>query len=147
MEYNDLFNLEPTVSFDTIINLSSQVLPPDKRRAPWLGLAHGVKLLENKDELAQYICAYGKMHKEKIYSALDSIQDITIFTEKDLTIIDWGCGQALATICFLDYMNKLGIRPSVNRIILIEPSECAIERAKLHLAKVFSYVGFQMVQL
>ena len=135
MEYNDLFNLEPTVSFDTIINLSSQVLPPDKRRAPWLGLAHGVKLLENKDELAQYICAYGKMHKEKIYSALDSIQDITIFTEKDLTIIDWGCGQALATICFLDYMNKLGIRPSVNRIILIEPSECAIERAKLHLAK------------
>lgn len=142
MSYSELFNLEPTVSFETIMNLSTQTLSSERRRTPWLGLAHGVKLLENDEELAQYICAYGRMHKEKIDSTLESIQDITIFTNEELTIIDWGCGQALATICFLDYMNQLGLRPRIKRVILIEPSRSALERAQLHLGK---YMNLEII--
>ena len=52
-----------------------------------------------------------------------------------LEIYDWGCGQGLASICFLEYLNVEEIEYSVSRITLIEPSEIAIKRASLHLRK------------
>lgn len=87
-------------TFEDFLRTAANNLPASKRAYPWIGLSHGVKLLENDDELAQYLCAYGKMHKEKIDLALDSIKEpLSVFT-RDITIIDWGCGQGLASICF-----------------------------------------------
>lgn len=130
--------------FEDFLRIAANNIPSSKRAYPWVGLSHGVKLLENDDELAQYLCAYGKMHKEKIFSALDTIKNPTEFFTKELTIIDWGCGQGLATVCFLDYMRNLGIVPQIKKVILIEPSEPAINRAKEHLCK---YVDSQKIVL
>ena len=75
------------------------------------------------------------MHKEKIDSALDAIKNPVEYFTKDLTIIDWGCGQGLASICFLDYMRILGVFPKVEKIVLVEPSKPALSRAQEHLLK------------
>jgi hypothetical protein len=50
----------------------------------------------------------------------------------DIAIVDWGCGQGLATVCFFDFLKSQGIPNNTRKVILIEPSEQALERAKLH---------------
>ena len=123
------------ITFDEIINLAKNNVPLERRDNPWIGLKHGLKLLSNEDELAQYISAYGIMHREKIYAALDTIPNCEEFFSKNITIIDWGCGQALATMCFYDYMRQRGIEPSISNVVLIEPSTIALHRAKEHIQK------------
>ncbi len=135
MSYIQDLSLLVNPTFEDFLRIAAKNLPSSKRAYPWIGLNHGVKLLENEDELAQYLCAYGKMHKEKIDSALDAIKDPVEYFTKDLTIIDWGCGQGLASICFMDYMRVLGIIPKVDKIVLIEPSTLALKRAQEHLSK------------
>lgn len=135
MTYEELLSQTSNISFETIMKLSAQTIPDAKKYAPWLGLSHGVRILGSADELAQYICAYGTMHKEKIDLALDSIEDTSIFFTNELTIVDWGCGQALATVCFLDYLRKLGRIPTIKKVVLIEPSSVALGRALLHVEK------------
>lgn len=135
MSYSQELSKLENPSFEDFIRIASHNLSASKRAYPWIGLSHGVKLLENDDELAQYLCAYGKMHKEKINSALQTIQKPSDYFTKKLTIIDWGCGQGLATICFFDYLRNLGIAPDVHKVILVEPSEPAISRAQEHLCK------------
>lgn len=119
-------------SFEKIINLAVSRLPENLRRTPWVGLNHGVDILDTEDELDQYLCAYGMMHKEKIIAALSSINNPLDEFSNDITIIDWGCGQGLATACFFDYLSDLGINANINKVILVEPSEAALERAYFH---------------
>lgn len=119
-------------SFENIINLAISRLPEKLRRTPWVGLNHGVDLLDTEDKLNQYLCAYGMMHKEKIITALSSVNNPLEEFSNDITIIDWGCGQGLATTCFFDYMSDLGISPNIRTVILVEPSGLALERAHLH---------------
>lgn len=138
MSYSqDLLQLH-NPKLEDFIRIAYNNLPNDKRMHPWIGLSHGVKLLGNDNELMQYLCAYGKMHKEKIVSALEAIREPRNSFSKKITIIDWGCGQGLASICFWDYVRELGIIPNVEKVILIEPSTPAINRANEHLCKYIS---------
>ena len=80
-----------------------------------------------------YIAAYGNMHQGKINEVLDEIK-INDFANTDLQIIDWGCGQGLATICLFDFFNKHNLSLDlVKKVVLIEPSEVARDRAKTHV--------------
>lgn len=122
-------------SFDKLYEIAVKNLSTDKRIAPWRGLNHGIKLLENDDELAQYLLAYGKIHKAKVDEAIDTIENPTELFSRRLTIIDWGCGQGLATICFFDYLRENNIEPDIKEIILIEPSLPTIERASANITQ------------
>lgn len=135
MSYSQDLAILEKPTFEDLIKLAAKNLPASKRAYPWVGLNHGVKLLDNDDELNQYICAYGKMHKEKIDTALEAIRNPADYFTKNMTIIDWGCGQGLASVCFMDYMRRLGIVPKVEKNILIEPSKPALIRAKEHMLK------------
>lgn len=88
MSYIEDINRLQSVTFDDMVNAAAQNLSSDKRVSPWLGLSHGVKLLETEDDLNKYLCAYGEMHKEKINLALESITDPSEFVNKEITIID-----------------------------------------------------------
>lgn len=145
MSYKDELNNLTDISFDKILRLAKDNVPANRKNTPWIGLEHGIKVLDNDGELAQYIAAYGICHREKINAALDTIRNPKEFFLKNLTIIDWGCGQGLATICFYDYMRKLGIEPSVKKIILIEPSAAAIARANEYLAKYTASADISLV--
>ena len=61
-----------------------------------------------------------------------------------VSIIDWGCGQGLATCCFFDWLQKNGIGVDrVNRIHLIEPSSLALQRAKNNIARYQQQLGLE----
>lgn len=100
---------------------------------PWNALNHGVPLLDSPEKLCKYLCSYGDMHEEKMEVALNSIQNPKDVFNRDLTIIDWGCGQGLATTCFFDYLTRNDLSNNTKKVILIEPSEMALNRAKLHV--------------
>ena len=89
----------------------------------------GVTPLVTEEEMFIYLRNYGKMHYAKMISAIEklTLEDIDNVFE----IIDWGCGQALASIVLMEYLNNnnRNVKP---KIILIEPSQIAIKRAALH---------------
>lgn len=89
----------------------------------------GVNQLTTEDEMYEYIKRYGKMHYAKMMSSLEESFPQSFF--QDFDIIDWGCGQALATMSFIE---KYGC-DNVSSITLIEPSEIVIKRAALHCIK------------
>lgn len=96
-------------------------------------LQRGVKVLTDEKELIVYFRSYGRMHKAKMQSAINQLPSAVLTNEVD--VIDWGCGQGVASIVFLD---SLLSSQNVNSVTLIEPSELAIKRAALHL----QHLGF-----
>ena len=86
----------------------------------------GVRPATEEFELYEYLKRYGNMHKAKVLSALAHPFPARFNSKSNL--VDWGCGQGLATILFLE---KYGI-DCVNRIILTDASEIALARAALH---------------
>ena len=98
----------------------------------WNALNRGVDLLNTHELMCQYIYSFGNMHEAKIKTALSSISNPKEVFNSDLSIVDWGCGQGLATVCFFDFLKSQGIPNHTKKVILIEPSEHALERAKQH---------------
>ncbi|WP_181307527.1 hypothetical protein [Rufibacter sp. XAAS-G3-1] len=96
-------------------------------------LQRGVKILTEENQLYAYLNSYGNMHYQKIISSLESLPQA--FFDKEISIIDWACGQGMATISFLDYLNNQGIQQKIKDITLIEPSGIALKRASLHVKK------------
>ena len=94
----------------------------------------GVTPLAYEQELFIYFRNYGNMHYAKMISSLEAFP--LIIFGKDIEIIDWGCGQAIATISLFEYLKEryITIKP---RITLIEPSKIALKRASLH-CKIFN---------
>lgn len=130
--------------FSQIIDRARESLPNDVRRAPWIGLEHGVFPLDTEQQLNQYLAAYGQMHVEKIRLAIDSIADPEHELSVATSIVDWGCGQALATCTMLDWMNERGLSfGKIGLVRLIEPSGIALKRA---VENVDAYLGKGHVQ-
>lgn len=129
-----LYNIQ-NPSFNSIIELNTSLVPLQYRSRPWQypGLNHGTAVLTTEEQCNAYIAAYGNMHQGKINEVLDKIKT-NDFANTDLQIIDWGCGQGLATICLFDFFNKHNVSLDlVKKVVLIEPSEVARDRAKTHV--------------
>ena len=77
----------------------------------------------------EYIKRYGRMHYAKLLSSFESTFPQSFDTP--VNIVDWGCGQGLATITFLEKYNSA----NVINITLVEPSEIVLKRAALHCKK------------
>ena len=75
------------------------------------------------------------MHQAKLNYAFRKLPDI-FFELPEINIIDYGCGQALGTMCYSDFLRGKGYSQKVKNITLIEPSEVCLKRAALH-ASVF----------
>ncbi len=89
----------------------------------------GVEPLKTEEEQFIYLKSYGNMHYAKMHSALTMLPIDKL--SGDIEIIDWGCGQAIASISFFEYCkeNQIKINPTIT---LIEPSEIVLKRASLH---------------
>lgn len=93
-------------------------------------LNRGVDVLDSEPLLQMYIYAFGKMHNAKLQYAFEHLQK-NVFKYREIEIIDYGCGQGLATICYHDFLQEHNIEQIVKRITLIEPSTMALSRAEL----------------
>jgi len=115
----------------SIANQRIAQLSKEKRDLLWKKLDRGVALLNTHEEMCQYLFSFGNMHEAKIKKALDYLPG-KIF-KQNFEIIDWGCGQGLATVCLFDYFNSKGFENKVQKVTLIEPSKKALDRAGLHV--------------
>ncbi|MBK9355173.1 MAG: hypothetical protein IPN09_14770 [Bacteroidetes bacterium] len=96
-------------------------------------LQRGVSILSEEKQLFAYMHSFGKMHYEKLITAFEYLP--SEFFRESTNIIDWGCGQAMATMVYLEYLQSKEIDQKINQIRLIEPSEIAIKRGALHIKK------------
>lgn len=134
-EYGNRIQSLPNPNFQQIRRISNEALShfsKSERDIFWQNLNQGVDLLDSNELMCQYIFSYGNMHEAKIQKALSSIRNPKEVFNTDIAIVDWGCGQGLATVCFFDFLKSQGIPNNSQKVILIEPSEQALERAKLH---------------
>lgn len=99
----------------------------------YYSLQRGVSILSEEKQLFAYMHSFGKMHYEKLITAFEYLP--SEFLSESTNIIDWGCGQAMAAMVYLEYLQSNEIDQKINQIILIEPSEIAIKRGALHIKK------------
>jgi hypothetical protein len=90
-------------------------------------LDHGRAVLDNRMKCDQYIAFYGAHHFHKLFTAFAST-NFQYTNGKNLEIIDWGCGQALATCTLIDYFIEKKLNPNIVSITLIEPSLISLKR-------------------
>ncbi|GHT56217.1 hypothetical protein AGMMS49982_22910 [Bacteroidia bacterium] len=96
-------------------------------------LDEDVALLDSHELMCQYLQAYGNMHEARMQLALENISK-ELWKQEAITVIDYGCGPALATMVLADYMKGKGYdRNKIKQVILIEPSESCLKRAELHV--------------
>lgn len=98
-----------------------------KLSLPFDNLDNGLRVLNEEAECDRYITLYGAHHFHKLYAAFAST-NFQYTGGKTIEIIDWGCGQALATCVLIDYLIEKRISPDIVSITLIEPSSLALWR-------------------
>ncbi|MFK7780140.1 MAG: hypothetical protein QM490_03245, partial [Candidatus Gracilibacteria bacterium] len=122
--HNPTFNDIKKISIEYIQNIHNQSKLYNK-------LDRGRYIIDDEELLYQYIFSYSTMHKLKLYESFhvitEKLKNITI------DIIDWGCGQALATTLFIEYIKENNLNIDIKNITLIEPSKLALARGILHL--------------
>ena len=98
-------------------------------------LNSGVTILETEDHLHQYIHAYGNMHQAKLNQSFEALPNLLAeINGQDIQIIDYGCGQGIGSIVFIDFLKSAQANNfTISKIRLIEPSEKALKRASLNL--------------
>lgn len=136
MSYEEQISNIKDISFDKIRGISVNYITQlsDKRRDNlWFELNRGTAVLDSDEQLHQYIFSYGLMHQAKMQKAFEKTP-LTELSNNECEIIDWGCGQGLATVCLFDELENRNIKHNIKRVTLIEPSSAAIERAKTHVS-------------
>ena len=126
-------------TFDKVRDLStkfyrelSQALQDELYEA----LNRGLDILDSEPQMEAYLHAFGPMHQAKLDYAFNHLPE-EFFEQPQINIIDYGCGQALGTMCYADFLRDSGCSQEINTITLIEPSEMCLKRAALHVSAFF----------
>lgn len=125
--------------FDDVIELAKACVPDQFYDRPWDYFPkdeNGNRSFTIKDDYGVfcYLSAYGDWHLKKLQIAFAGLQK-NICSGK-INIVDWGCGQGLGSVKFLDYMDKAKICLDVENVILIEPSPISLEYSRFHTIQV-----------
>ena len=122
------------ISMDLLIDLSFKMLPAAKRDMPWQHVGgHGTQLLTTEDQMSAYIAAYGEMHQAKCRSAFQNFDFDALKT--NFEIVDWGCGQGVGSLTFIDMLKTRQKEHLLRKITLIEPSGIALGKANFIISK------------
>ncbi len=126
MNYNYQY-AKRAISFESICNRSIQNLPSNAYPEIYKQLDRGRARLTSYSQAVTYMACYGKMHILKLQSAYERLFNQQNLSGKSVNIIDWGCGQALATGALIDHIKNNNIKMSFKSITLIEPSRTSIQ--------------------
>ena len=133
MSYSERIRNITDLSINNIIDISKKMLPQQHQRHPWNIVNHGVNLLNTEEQLCAYISAYAEMHSVKCRAAFQNFNFDSL--ESNFEIVDWGCGQGIATISLIEMLRERDKLNLLRKVTLIEPSEISLERAKLNVDK------------
>ena len=122
------------ICLDDIIQTARKHVPMAYRSKPWAypGLNHGTACLDSEEQLCCYLASYGEMHKGKLTQIFKDFPFNQLID--DFEIIDWGCGQGIATVCLVDYLRSNNLIHRLQKVTLIEPSDAALTRAKFNVS-------------
>lgn len=107
-------------------------IPEKEKDNIYLQLKRGISILNTNEQLHYYNVAFGNLHKKKLDIAYKSISKY--LNSKKIEIIDYGCGQALATVMLIDFCKSQKIELDITKVILIEPSKTALTRGALNVS-------------
>ena len=126
-------------TFDKVRDLATKFyreLPKELQDELFEALNRGIDILDSEPQMTAYLFAFGPMHKAKLEYAFTKLPE-DFLEQPEINIIDYGCGQALGTMCYADFLRKKGYAQKVKTITLIEPSEICLKRAALHVSVFF----------
>ena len=120
-------------SFWKIYERNVELLSRDVHYAQVLSsLESGTRIITDHQTLSNYLACYAGLHYHKLQTSFDVLFP-QLPVNATVDIIDYGCGQALATTVFYDYIIRKGKNIKVDKVILVEPSDLALKRGILHL--------------
>ena len=118
----------PSIDFDQIIATAASLMPPDKVYSAKSRVPGGILPLNSESELNDYLVAFGEIHRAKLMEFLPSIP-FQEFVDTGLILVDWGCGQGVASAVTLDYLRSLSYHVEIKAVRLIELVRPALDRA------------------
>ena len=137
-EFKKIFRRENDKSLDNIQRICRSLLPSELARCPWSitgrGGNEGDLIYDDEMQLNAYMAAYIQWHKGKLFHTFDKLPKGAV--SGDISIVDWGCGQGMATLCLYEYAKFHKLKVKVKEIILIEPSTIALDRAKFIVSQI-----------
>ncbi len=127
-EFRNRISRLDVISFDEIIGTSAALISPDQLPSAKARVSGGIRLLNSESELNDYLVAFGEIHRAKLMEFLPSIpfQD---FVDTGLILVDWGCGQGVASAVTLDYLRSRNYHVEIKAVRLIELVRPALDRA------------------
>lgn len=138
--FRDAVMAKADIRFRDIVRFAGAFVPEEYRAKPWTYFysanrrdGRGKDPITDDIGIVCYLAAYGGMHRSKLKIAFDGLFRRTRLPQR-INIVDWGCGQGLASLCLLDYLREGGYDVTADSIMLIEPSQLAIEYAGLYLS-------------
>ena len=134
-------------TFDKVRDLSTKFyreLPQALQDELFEALNHGIDILDSEPQMTAYLFAFGKMHQAKLNYAFGKLPE-EFLEQPEINIIDYGCGQALGTMCYADFLRENGYTQKVKTITLIEPSEICLKRAALHVSVFFPNAEIRLI--
>ncbi len=131
-EFEHIVKQAKNLSLDFLQEAALQALPPQYQEKPWLITKRGGSnanhtIYTQEMQLDAYLASYTEWHKKKLKRAFELLN--TPFPLQ-FNIIDWGCGQGLATLFIFNHIWQHKLSCWVKEIILIEPSAVALQRAE-----------------
>lgn len=104
-------------------------LPYNLKTRPWEVTNHGRAILQTDDQLNAYLAAYGETHIIKCRAAIQNLP-LEHLQHFNYEILDWGCGQGIASLVLIDYLRERKLLGNLQQITLVEPSIYALQRAE-----------------
>lgn len=118
-------------TLNEIIIANKAIYSPIKDDHVFWSLHRGVKIPEEEIQLNCYLYAYGDMHRAKLDDALSYFP----YNAGNHRVIDWGCGQGIGSLIYLEKLENAKLHNTCEEVILIEPSPIALQRASFHIQK------------
>lgn len=142
--YQDEIGKYTPLTIENIIHTAEADIPQRFRSMPWTycdaagrSLKRGTAILETEELCSAYMAAYGRMHRHKLYYALDKARDKGNFPYNEVRngveVFDWGCGQGIGSLAVIENLRREGLLSCLKKITLEEPSDIARGRAVLHV--------------
>lgn len=147
-EYQQVISGLTPLTLNGIAEGCRRLLPLQYRNCPWMA-AYPNKdfgaIFTTEDQLNGYCAAYTGWHIGKLGILFDKCKAAGGFNVNEIAVVDWGCGQGLATIYLNEYLSNNNLRCHISEVVLIEPSLAALARAQYTLAR-YMFGNVNLVQ-